>query len=266
MTRLLRRVDASFAGPNDPNAAKVYEGTEEPPFTDIGVTDATQYYYKDYGFDGAAWLDNDAPPQSVTPNATYEEGTLDVRKLLKARLAAGFAQEIARGLLPLKTTVERPVAAVKLLLAPPDSRENQWPVCSIHLDSESPIDRGVGEDITGNTAVDQSEGWLAQPIFAIEAWSQNADERHELQRSIRRILQANLSVLNDLGVAQVEFDSKDVDFLAPQSPFGITVYCTSFGLRCKVPTFVYSDPDYVVIDDVDVQAIAFVNASIASIP
>lgn len=270
VSRLLRRADQNFAGPDDPDAFKLFEGEPaDSPVTDITVSDGQAYFYKDYGSeDGVTFTDDDGAPQSATPAALYQDGTVDVRGLLAARFRAGFAQEIRRGLLKIKAREGATTGEVSVKNAPPALQEVNWPTFTIHLDIDTQAERALGEDITGKQG-DQSEGFLAHYGFALESFSQNPDERAALHQSISRILKANLPVFADFGLVNVEWDAKDEDFMPPQSPWGVPVYVSSYGFRCKAPAFIYTDPDdaeYGVIEDISVSAIAYANQQVKSLP
>lgn len=252
IVRVLRKSSMSFTGANDPAATLVYEGALDQVL-DLTPENGALAWYKAYSLVGAAFVDSGEGPIGVLPAATYQDGSTDVRQLLIDRLDAGFRQEIQRGLLKIKPQVQAAAAAVAVLSAPPQHQTTEWPVVTVHLESERQAERGLGESLAIQDS-EEEEGWLAGYNFAVTAWSQNPDERNSLHKSMRRILMANLPIFDAAGMVNIEFTVQDQDFISGEYP--ASVYASSLSFACKAPAYVYTPGAATVIDSVNVIATA----------
>jgi hypothetical protein len=232
--RVLRNLTGAFPSFNDAGSFLIHEADGNDPlrFIDFGnLTNGTLYYYQGFYWDGAAWTTDDAPT-SVTPSTTYTDESADALTLVTDRLTVGIIADIARGNL-------KPVAGkIEVLTAPPIYDDRRFPVVSVHLQSESPVNRGLGEEIA-NDEVDQftelyddHEGWVSKTQLQIVGWSLNPDERIALRKSIRGIIVANLAVFDEALLLQVEFSQQDVDEL---STYPAPVYQTTGTFTCLAP-------------------------------
>lgn len=253
--RVLRKGNDTFSGEEDPQALLVHEGTEHT-VTDAapGLVNEAPAFYKAYYWSGDAW----APSASAsgTPIATYAEASTDALGLVRDRLEAGLQVEVARGRL-------RPTAGyIQVLTAPPVAEEVELPVVTVHLESERPAERGLGELIAPDEFDDHTgkwiehEGWLADVRLDVTAWSLNPDERMELRRAVRRIVVANLGIFDAAGLVEITIEQRDVDLLSGE--FGAPVYQAVTSFSCQAPVIVTSESN--PIDDVVVNAIAEVES------
>ncbi|WP_441280570.1 hypothetical protein [Tardiphaga sp. 862_B3_N1_1] len=209
--RILRKASDSFAGHDDASAAVIYEGNETT-LVDAHYlqNDAMAFYRPFYSADdGATW--SAAATVNATPRATYHDYSTDVMDFLRDRLEAGLKVEVERGVIAADH------GYVQVFSAPPLQETAHFPVVTLHLESEKPAERAIGEYIGGDefdiSAGDweDSDGWLADVRLQVIGWSLNADERKELRKAIRRVIVGNLSVLNAHGIEQIELEQSDVD-------------------------------------------------------
>jgi hypothetical protein len=232
---VLRNTTGTFPSATDPNSVLVSQGNESSVVDTTGLVNGTKYYYCAFYWNGSVWTAD--TPASVTPNATYQDGSTDALSVVRDRLAAGLAVEISRGALtPLS-------GAIQVLTAPPVFQDTRWPVVTVHLLSETPAERALGEvfpapaqDITASALWDESEGWLARVQLAVIGWSQNPDERIAIRQALRRLVVANLSVFDSKGMIEIEFTQQDVDAVSGEYP--ANVYQSAGTFTCMAPVIV----------------------------
>lgn len=233
--RLLRKVSETFAGPHDPDAHLVSCELERSTLDMVGLVNGTLYYYCFYTFDGSVWTASRVV--SATPAATYEDRGGDVLTLVRERLDLGLQAEVARGAL----THEQ--GHIKVLTAPPLLESTVWPVVTVHLASEAPGERGIGEMLVSDVLDDdddqwtESEGWLARVSLTIMGWSLNPDERIELRKALRRVVLANLPIFDFAGMVQPDFSQQDMEDFATHTVPIYQVLCT---FTCLAPVVVGS--------------------------
>lgn len=226
--RLLRKMSDTFLNEDDPDAIVVYSGDIRPILDLKGLVNSTLYYYRAYYFDGTTWT----PSQTATgtPAAVYEDMTSDVLSTVRERLDLGLQAELARGALVHED------GHIKVLTAPPASEDTRWPVVTVHLQDESPSERGIGEIIDGDDLDDdgwtEKEGWLAQVQLSIMGWCLNPDERIEMRKALRRIVLANASIFDFVGMVQIKFEQQDMEDFGS---FGVPVYQVHCTLSCLAP-------------------------------
>lgn len=205
--RVLRRTQDLFTGPDDAGAVLVDEGNDNVLLDATGLVNGMPYFYRAYYWDGAAW--SGSATVSATPVATYDDPSVDVLSTVRERVLDGLAIEVQRGHLKLPPNK----AQIDVINALPMYDDSAFPVVTVHLESESPAVRSIGEELGEDEETDagweENEGWLARAMINIVGWSLNSDERIALRIALRRILVANLGVFNDLGLQQVEFDVMD---------------------------------------------------------
>lgn len=246
-SKVLRKASLPFTGANDAGATVIAAATFETELLDLAPNNGTLYYYKDYGWNGSAFVDDGEDPVSVTPAATYIPGGPDVRDVIKQRIEIGLKQEIARGLLVIRPHAGAASATVEVLTAPPVFDESKWPVVSVHLQADASTDRSVADELTGN----EDEGWLSTYTVNVTAWSMNPQERHLLHKAVKRLLQANAAVFAMLGINELDVRAEDVDYVSGE--YAAPVYCSSFTLTCKAAAYVSPAPEGVVIESVTVE-------------
>lgn len=237
--KILRKGSDSFTGHDDPSAAVVYEGNE-PIVVDTRYlqNEVMAFYRPYYTADGAIWTSGST--NSGTPRATYEEQTVDVLSELRDRLEAGLLVECQRG------NFQTELGYIQVYTAPPSlERDLRFPLVTLHLESEEPAERGIGE-VIGVDEFDgigadwqEYEGWLSSVRLSIVGWSLNSDERIELRKAIRRLVVANLSVFDSLGWVQVNLSQQDNDAISGEYPSPIYQVMSTFS--CLAPVRVSAD-------------------------
>lgn len=228
--RVMRKATDDISGANDAAAKLIYEGDEAAPL-DYAVPDnGTAFYYRAFYWDGQAWSASASAPGIAA--ATLMDATTDSMELVRDRIDFGLMAEIAAGRLAPQA------GYIKVLTAPPVYEDTRWPVVTVHLQSESPASRGIGEEIESDSedtsgVWSEIEGWLARGSLAIVAWTQNPDERIELRKALRRLIVANLQVFDAAGMVQVEIVQQDIDMAGGEFP--APVYQTMCTLSYQAP-------------------------------
>ena len=210
--RLLRKTANTWAGEDDADAlvvADVPADARELSVLDMrDLENGTAYFYKAFYLVGAAWVASAAV--SVTPVCTFEMAGPDVLALLRERMSDGLASLVARGVLAPKE------GYIPVLTAPPVADETPYPVVTLHLDLEASGERVIGEDLGSEFDADADEwdettGWLARVKVDFVVWSLNGDERAQMRRAVRGVLQANLGILETAGCTQIDLEMRHVD-------------------------------------------------------
>lgn len=231
--RVLKKASDTFIDENDPSAVIVYEGDElvivDASFLQNDVKIFYRPFYQDFN---GSWVAG--PTADGTPSATFEEHTTDVMAFVRDRLEAGLQVEVQRG------NLVNELGYVQVYTAPPAMEPSlHFPLVTIHLESEEPAERAIGEDISGDefdSAMDdwlESEGWLSSVRLTMVAWSLNSDERIELRKAIRRIVIANLPVFDGKGMTQVSLSQQDID--AVNGEFNAPLFQVVNSFTCVAP-------------------------------
>lgn len=236
--KVLRNGNGIFSGHDDTLAAVAYEGDDHVTLDTAFLQNEVMAFYRPfYTSDGVTW--DAGPVANGTPAATYEEFSTDVMSLLRERLEAGLLVEVQRGNLISEFGYVQVYTA-----APSLESDLRMPLVTLHLDSEEPAERGIGEYIGGDgfdvigSEWQESEGWLARVNISMIGWSLNADERIELRKALRRIVVANLSVFEAAGFATVNLSQQDVDAVSGEYPAPIYQVMNTF--TCLAPVRVGS--------------------------
>ena len=249
--RVLRKGSDDFTGESDSDAYVAYEGVERTVVDAHSLQNELPAFYRAYYWNGSAWTAS--ATASGTPQATYQDASTDAMSLVRDRIEAGLAVEVAR------TTLQPTQGFIQVLTAPPIADGGvQLPVVTVHLSSEDQGERAIGEmidsdefnSVTGQWA--ELEGWLARVQIEIVGWCLNPDERIELRKALRRIIIANLAVFDAAGMVEITLSQQDVDALSGEYAANIfQVVCT---FTCQAPVKVTSNAN--PITDVQVTAIA----------
>jgi hypothetical protein len=235
--RILRKGTDTFTDQNDPNAVVAYQGTEPVVLDAQALQNGVLTYYRAFYWNGSAWLVS--ATASGTPNPTYQDFSPDVLSIVRDRIDAGLQVEVARGALSPAS------GSISVLSAPPVFEDTRWPVVTVHLLSEQPAERMLGEmftddvfDPVSGTGI-ESEGWLARTQLSIVGWTQNPDERIALRQALRRLLVMNLPVFDAAGLVQIDISQQDIDAVSGEYP--APVYQTVGTFTCMAPVLV-GDP------------------------
>lgn len=237
--RLLRNTTGAFPAFNDPLSVLVTDSAAGDPLQLIdasaSLVNGTAFHYQLFYFDGAAWSVDPNAPATVTPATTYQDDSVDAQTIVADRLRLGIAAEIARGAL---TPAPNNNDNIDVLTAPPNFDNTLWPVISVHMTNETPVNRAIGEGIATDTfdtetqLWDDHDGWQAKTQLTIVGWSLNSDERIVLRKAIRRIILANLAVFDTALLLQVELNQQDVE---DQNNYPAVVYETVCLFSCVTP-------------------------------
>lgn len=237
--RVLRKETDDISSETDPAALRVYQG-DDASFLDAGLlTNGVAYYYRAFYWNGSAW--SGTPSVSASPVASYADASTDVLSVVRDRLDYGLQVEVARGTLAPNS------GGIQVLNAPPVFEETRWPVVTVHLQSEAPFVRGIGEMIDADGLDLETgdwhgtEGWMAKVSLTIVGWTQNPDERVELRKALRRIIVANLPVFDEHGIVNIEPQMQDMDSLGGEYP--TNVYQVLCNFTCVAPVRVTSSGD-----------------------
>lgn len=224
--RVLRKGSDTIASFDDPSALLVFEG-ETKFFVDAAsLPNEVMAFYKPFYWVNGAWVAGQG--SSGTPAAIYEDHSTDVVAFLRERLEAGLQVEVQRG------NFNTELGYIQVYTAPPSLEQNlMFPCVTVELNDEGRGESGIGEDIGSDEDDEESEGWLEDVSVSMVAWSLNPLERIELRKALRRLLLANLPVLDDHGIQQVSFRFSDVN--AVNGEFGAPVYQVLCNLSCVAP-------------------------------
>lgn len=232
---LLRKSADNFTGFDDAAALPVLDsGVDTTVLDTTALANGTAYFYKEYALVNGAWVAS--ATASAVPQSCLVSVAPDPLQLVRDRLEVGLAAEITKGFLAPQS------GAISVLTAPPTFEDTRWPVVTVHLQSDTPIDRAIGEVLfpdlfdSGADTWESSEGWISQIALQVIAWSLNPDERIALRQAIRRVIQGNLPVFDNAGMVQIDFSQSDID--AVSGEYGAPVYQSVGNFNCLAPSIV----------------------------
>lgn len=235
--KILRKGSDSFTGVDDADAVTVFVGTSKKLVDAENLLNEVMAFYKPYYRVAGAWVEG--ATASGTPVATYEDHSTDAVAILRDRLERGLQVEVERG------TFATDLGYIQVFTAPPSLEHGvRFPLVTVQLEHEGPGERGIGEDPQGPEYLDEadswliSEGWLASVQINVTGWTLNSDERIELRKALRRLVLANLSTFDSLGLQQISFSQSDFD--AVNGEFNAPLYQTVGTFTCLAPTRVVS--------------------------
>lgn len=231
--RVLRRTADIFTGADDAGAVVVADDCTDNVVLDLrALVNGTTYFYRLFSWDGTVWTAD--PSASVVPAASYQGDAIDPIQIIAERLQAGLAVEVLRGDLIPQTGIV-PVFTAPYILAD----QITFPCVTLHMENESPAERGIGDDDVGPTfgagGWSEYQGWLARTQINIAGVCRTADERHALRRAMTRILQANLAVFAGLGINQLEWTFADTEELTDKAA---PLFMTGGSISCVAHSFV----------------------------
>lgn len=207
--RVLRRTADTFTGAMDAGAFLVTQSLDHVVIDTTSLVNGHAYYYKPYALVAGAWVAG--PTVTGTPAATYQDASSQVVEIVRERLAAGLLVEVQRGAL------QHEYGKIPVLIASPTFEDTKWPVVTIHVASDAPEMRWIGEmqqsdwfDPDNDEWVG-TEGWLSRVQLTVAGWALNSDVRAALRKAIKRIVMANLPVFDERGLYQIGLSQQDVD-------------------------------------------------------
>jgi len=251
--RLMRNTTGVFAGPTDPLSMAIYTGDQATYCVDVfALVNGTEYSYCLYStLDGENWTPSDV--FTATPNAIYGDQSVDALTIVRDRMEKGMAVEVLRGTLTPQTK------QIPVLNAPPAFEDTRWPMVSVHVTSDGPAERAIGESI-GEDDWDpatgmwkEGEGWIANTVLAIVGWSKNADERIAIRKAMRRLVIANLPVFGGLGMSRIDINQSDQDYVSGEYP--APVFSTVCSFSCLAPAYITDEVPVVTEITVDGEAV-----------
>lgn len=237
--KVLRKGSGVFSGHDDPNALLVYQGDDHVIVDAQSLQNGVmQFYCPFYTSDRVNWTAGAVA--SGTAVADYAEYTTDVLSHLRARLEVGLQVECERG------NFLTELGSIQVYTAPPTMEQGlRFPLVTLHLESEDPSERAIGETISGDVFDsigfdwNESDGWLASVRVTIIGWSLNGDERIELRKAIRRLVIANFQVFESFGWSQINLAQQDVDAVNGEYPSPL--YQAVCNFSCIAPVRVGGD-------------------------
>ena len=239
---VLRRADQIPTGPTDAAAVVVRAMSVEQEVLDVcGLQNGQFYYYGIFYGAAGAWTGEVDTPSAV-PAIGYQGAGPDPLSIMRDRLEAGFANEIALGYLTPSS------GELAVHTAPFWLRDGfAFPGCSVHLNSSAPAEHVVGQELLEPTlnpdlTSTESTGWIARTVLDVVAMSLNGDERLDIRKSLTRILQVNTTLFEELGLFDIEVAQSDTEqFAENQAPlFVTTAQLTCFhlsGVAVTRPTY-----------------------------
>lgn len=232
--RILKMGNDGFAGPEDLDYALIaYEGDERVFVDSENLRNEQKVFYKAYYRMGDGSM-QESPTADATPVASYEDHSTDALSVLRQRLEDGLKVECDR------KNIIHEYGHVQVLTAPPALDQNlRFPLVTLTLEDESPAERGIGENISGDEFYPledswfESDGWIAGVRISIVAWSLNSDERIEMRKAIRRIILGNIPVFSSVGMDLVNLTMSDVDAL--NGEYNANIYQVMGTFTCIAP-------------------------------
>lgn len=236
--RLLKAAGDVFAGPFDLSAASLVTIADQSPAVDVtGLQNGVTVWYKAYYHIEATDTWEASNSATGTPQALYEDDGVDVQSFLRERLELGLREEVDRG------NLIADLGYVQVFSAAPAVDENiSLPVVTVILESSDPSEYGIGNDISGDVFLEDSDEWLEsvgmleRHSINITGWSLNSDERLALRKALRRVLMANWGLMDSLGIILPEATFADNDAL--NGEFGAPMYMVNCTFRCQAPVIV----------------------------
>jgi len=228
--RLARNVTGAFP---DENADTVYEGCERV-FIDHGLVNNQAYFWQAFYFDGSAWTVSSYTPVSASSALTYTEINNDPLSVVRERLDAGLNGLLALGKL------NHPNGRFPVLVAWPRVEDARFPMVSVHLDSDIPDERFIGDMVADDA---EFTGWYAKTTLHIVSCALNGDERLLLRRAIKSVLLANLDFFDALGLNEISFSQTDVEDM---ERLNTPLYLTNTVFSCTAEAAIQAPPPGII--------------------
>lgn len=238
---LLRRLDPTFGVfSGTPGAGTAVIVDSDLTEVDNGhvvdtasLPNGTPVYYQEADFNGSAW--SQSPVVSATPGSIDMEVGPDVLELLRDRLEQSLTAFVVSG------SLVSSLGHISVFTAPPVFDQKKFPLVTVHLNTDSPEVRGLGElvspDIFDSNNSDwvDGEGWLSRVIIDVTGWVLNPDERIALRKAIKAAVIGNLPVFDAAGISLVEIALRDTDDF---ESYGVPVYMVAGTFSCLAPSIV----------------------------
>ncbi len=244
--RLLRSTASVIPAFDDAASLLVHDGRESTLVDTDGLVNGTTYYYRAFYLVAGVW--QASPARSAVAVSSFVDATNDHVEFVRQRLEVGMASLLARGVIATES------GFIPVLASSPELERVVFPCLTVHLASDAPSMRGIGEefaeDAPDGDGLKEFEGWLSALQFTIIGWGTNGDERKLIRRLLKATLMANLPVFDSVGMVEVDMTFADQeDFESYPAPIYQAV-CT---FSCKAPSLVARPVP--VIRDVSVQVL-----------
>lgn len=229
--RVLRRPADTFTGYDDPGAYVAYEGVEKTITDCYGLYNGVEVFYRAYYWNGTVWTASNT--NRATPLPHYSDASVDVLEIVRDRLDLGLQTYIDAGLLRHARN------HIPVMTASPSVEDANWPIVTVHLSSDSPADRAIGEMLvadmfSGDEYLWHSyEGWLSRWQLSIIGWCLNSDERILLRKAIKTVLMGNFSVFDSFGIVLPDLQFSDQEDFAT---YAAPVYQSICTFSCVAPS------------------------------
>jgi len=228
--RIARNVTGGFP---DEHTDTVYAG-DNVVFIDHGLVNNQTYFWQAFYFDGRVWSVSGYMPVAVSPAITYTVVNNDPLSVVRERLDAGLNGLLAQGKLT-HTNGRFPV-----LVAWPRVEDARFPLVTVHLESEIPDERFIGDMVADDADI---TGWYSKTTLHIVSCTLNGDERLLLRRAIKNVLLANLDFFDALGLIEISFSQADTEDMERfQSP----LYLTNTVFTCTAQAAIQAPPPGVI--------------------
>jgi hypothetical protein len=199
---VLRRASDTITGPNDAGAIVAAPwGRFEAVIDTDGLVNGTPAYYAVFYRDaaGAPLADPRARTRSVTPAATARDTSTDYMPLIRGRMQIALDNAVADGRLSHHR------GRIPIVTAPSLKRDEMpLPIVSVHLDSDRPAERAVGDHLLdlelAEAGWDESEGWLSEVSLNVVGVCLNPDQRNALGRVLKHAILANRDIWHAHGI------------------------------------------------------------------
>lgn len=236
--RLLRKEVDGFSGWNDDSALVISDGTDRS-ITDVaGLINGVPVFYRAYYLIADVWTATAS--YEATPEATFLDRSVDPMVLVRDRLELGLKVYVDRA------QISHDRGFVPVLTASPQIEDIPLPLVTVHLASDAPDLRSLGElnanDVfSGEDGMWHSvEGGYSRTDLTIVGWSLNSDERIVMRNALKAVLMANLSVFDAAGLLLVSWNFSDLEDF---QTYGAPVYQAMCRFTCYAPSAVESvDP------------------------
>lgn len=236
--RLLRKESDVFSGWDDDSALVISDGLDRS-ITDVsGLINGVPVFYRAYYLIGGTWTATAS--YEAVPEATFLDRSVDPMVLVRDRLELGMKVYVDRG----QITHER--GFIPVLTASPQIEDVPLPLVTVHLASDAPDLRSLGElnanDVfSGEDGMWHSvEGGYSRTDLTIVGWSLNSDERIVMRNALKAVLMANLTVFDAAGLLLVSWNFSDLEDF---QTYGAPVYQAMCRFTCYAPSAVESvDP------------------------
>lgn len=228
--RVLRLTSDAFAGPDDPAALRVYDGDSRHINDFLGLINGVTYWYAAYPRDASGVYG--APVKAtVTPTIEFDDCSVDVQEVVRARLEVTLAAMLSTG----RLAITKP--SIPVLSIPFAGRDTQLPVVTVLLGSDGSDTRAIGDDLLSDELAGDGwigvDGWLSRVEIDITAMSLNGEERNLIRKAIKAALAASLPAFEDAGMVQVDVRVRDEeDFQSMDVP----IFKTLITLTCQAAT------------------------------